>query len=460
MKKSLLVSSLATLLALTLVGCNNSGSSSSKGGSSSSASSSAAPSSSSQAPVADVPVVDGKTTFWFTLGDDSAVKTLSSYNSFFMVGSFNSWGTDTAAEFTNLAGTKVYYSQVEDTAIYTADSVFDTTKAGFQLTVGWNSTSGAPAAKLGADYTYKSDYCALYTDGTSHPCFDAPEDGKVELYGATKVTKTRTSTNSDELYEADPASIVHYQTFAKEKAAPVQIDDYKLQFTLNDKDAKDVSKPTWVKNIYATGGFDSWAAKIDADHVLTPTDKGVYTINFGTVYADVTIEFMIVCTTVNAAGEESTSFWANKLQDKNLTWTPGTADDGIGQPDPYTFAAWPADPDAGVDVTINLTVTDFPYAPADDTSVYTGIGVKGDFDGWGTTNAMTLTDGVWSFTYKLVPAKENTEFGFIEYVTAPSDKTTLWKAGTDGANLKVTVAKAALTVAVSGTFAAGFTVAA
>lgn len=373
----------------------------------------------------------------------------------------NGWDTTAASEFKVLAaGSNIYYTQVDNANFFTEAGVFDTTKAGFQLTIGWNSTSGAPAAKQGADYTYKCDYSALYTDGTSHPCFDAPVDGKVELYGATAVTKTRVSDNADELYEADPAKIVHYQTFAKQKAAPVKIDNYVLKTKIGATDSKGTAKPTWVKNFFATGSYDSWAGDMTAGKQLVADSDGYYSINMGTVYADVEIEYMIVCTTINAAGEESSSFWANKLQKDNLKWTPGTVDEGVGVTDEFTWTEWPADPDAGVKVTINLTCTDFPTARAEGLAAFTGIGVKGDFDGWSGPKAMTLAEGVWSYAFEKVPAKVDTEFGFVEYVAiTDADADMVFKGAATG-NLKVTVASEDITVTVSGSFAEGFAVAA
>lgn len=447
MKKSLLVSTLAAFMALGLVGCTGTGASSS-----SSATPSVTPSTS--VPTADIPVAEGKTSLWFTLGDDSAIKELKSWNSFFMVGSFNGWDTAKAAEFKNISGTKNYYTQIDTTSISKEDGSFDVTKEGFQLTIGWNASSGAPAAKQGADYTFKSDYCALYTDGTSHPLFGTPADSKLEIVGATKVVSNPSpiTDSADEKYMADTASIVHYQTFSKQKASPVKIDDYKMKFKIADKDSKGTAKPTWVSDFYATGSYDSWGGSVTDAYKLTKDAQGYYSITFGTVYADVTVEFMIVCTIKNSVGEVvPMGFWTYKLQAANLTWTPGTADEGVGEPDDYVWTEWPADPGSAVAVTMNLTVTDFPS----DAKYTGGISVKGAFDGW-SEHAMTkdTTSGVWSYTYPLVTPAADIEFGFNEYTKIDdADSAKHWFAAASG-NAKITI-EAACTVTVTGTIAGG-----
>ena len=123
-------------------------------------------------PSVDVPTEEGKITFYFTLGDDSI--TIPSYASVYMTGAAVSnfaadWVTGlNALEFTNKAGTKLYY------AIFDAATI-DTTKdkaLEYQLVLGYNKSSTLPDDKCGLAWvaSYKSNVCSSLGD-LNNPSF-------------------------------------------------------------------------------------------------------------------------------------------------------------------------------------------------------------------------------------------------------------------------------------------------
>lgn len=417
----------------------------------------------------EVPVAEGKYSIYFTLGDDSVVKTLSSYNSFFLTGTFCNWAekanavdttkpTEVAAEFQNLAGTKVYYVQIDKTQFQTSGEL-DKTKRGYQLTIGWNNTCGA-TSQAGIDWNYKADYNKLYT-GTQCPRLDYPTSGDlIELYGATAITADpnaatdgqRAGHEDDEKSIADPATVVHYQTFSEQKPAVVEVKGLKYKFKINDKDKAGTAKPSWVTGLYACGSYDKWNGAFDDEHKLTADTDGYYTITFGDSYAGVKIEFMVVAQTVNAAGTKSTGFWDYKLQGTNLAYTPADGDatnPTVTRVAAYSFEAWPGDPDQKYDVAISVTLTD--WASKKDSVV--GLGIKGAWESAWPMHKMTAgaTAGSFTFTIFQIPAGTY-EFGFATIDSA--DAQVDWI--NDGKNnLKFVCSATALTFAFTGTIAGG-----
>lgn len=447
------------LASLGLVACGGGGGSTSE-----------VPSSTTEGEGPVLPTEEGKYTLYFNLGAESTVQTLESYNSFFIVGAYNSWTTSTAAEFKLLEGsTNVYYTQIAVDGFQT-DGAWDATKSGYQLTVGWNASSNAPADKQGANYTYKADYNALYP-GAEHPRLAAPNDkGILDIVGYTEVT-TDPAGSGDEAHMGKDGTMVDYETFSKQPPAVVEMTGYTLKVKINDKDSKDVAMPTWVEGLYATGSYDGWSGKLDdetvaAAHKLTLGADGYYSIPFGKVYNGVTVEFMIIARTVKADGTKSTGFWDNKLQDANLTFTPISTDgitNGVGyigqDPDggdnPLTWNKWPTDPDAVTyDAVIQLTVTDFATDATADC-----LCIKGSFDGWAALHALTATDEANTYAITFNVAAGDYKFGVCgglttDGVIAQSEGTFNWVSGTDKADIPCTVTKAE-TIKYTGSFAAG-----
>ena len=414
-----------------------------------------------------VPVAEGKYSIYFTLGDSSPVQTLASYNSFFMTGTFCNWGedvvntekpTEVAAEFTNLAGTKVYYVQIDKTQFQT-EGALDKTKRGYQLTIGWNASCGSEA-QAGIDWNLKADYNKLYT-GTQCPRLDYPTSGDlIELYGATAImadpnpveSGQRAGHEDDEKAIADPSAIVHYQTFAEQKPALVQVTGLTYKVQIADLDKAGVAKPTWIADFYATGSFDGWNGAFDEAHKLTLVD-GYYSIPFGNCYVGVKIEFMIVAQIVNQAGVKSTSFWEHKLQGDNLGYTPAAGDatnPTVIRDAAYKFEAWPSDPDTKYGVTVGVTLTDWASA---DASVV-GLSIKGAYDGWATTTSMTAGEAAGVFSITIQMPAGHFEFGFLT-VNSTGDQVNWINDG--ASNLAIDVSATAISFAFTGTIAGGCT---
>lgn len=348
------------LAALGLAGCGGS-----NNGSSSVAPTSSSNNTSDSGSSVLPPVVEGKYTLYFHFKASDTVASIPSYNSPFITGAAFGWATTPfdetagtgAVELTALANSDIYYVQVAKTLFADADGNFDTTKRGYQLTLGWNASSNAPTDQQGIDWGYKADYNALYP-GTSHPLMDAPDaNGRVDIYGCTGAVIANPDVpdaTSDEHWMADPTTKVDYMTFAATKPAPTKILQRKFAFTIADKDAAGLARPDYVADFYATGSYDidstgsAWAAALDDAHKLTKDADGYYTISVGDVYSGVAIQYMVVCTVKNSAGTVvTTSFWANKAQNDNLKYTP-LSSDGDNYTEkldtPLTWAAWPSDP--------------------------------------------------------------------------------------------------------------------
>ena len=107
---------------------------------------------SSNPPVVDIQPTEGKTTFYFTM---SAPSELPSYTSVFLTGGFIQWHEKVgeAIEMQKQEGSNVYVGLVDELeAASTADKYYE-----FQLTLGYNATSGAPST--GVNWSYKSAEC-------------------------------------------------------------------------------------------------------------------------------------------------------------------------------------------------------------------------------------------------------------------------------------------------------------
>lgn len=105
-------------------------------------------------PAVDIQPTEGKTTFYFTMGEGSVE--LASYTSVFLTGGFLGWkeAVGQAVEMQKLAGSdNVYVGLVDELEVgSTADKYYE-----FQLTLGYNATSGAPST--GVNWSYKSAEC-------------------------------------------------------------------------------------------------------------------------------------------------------------------------------------------------------------------------------------------------------------------------------------------------------------
>lgn len=125
-------------------------------------------------PAVDVPIADGKTTFYFTMAEASVE--LPSYGSIYMTGGAVGWKTGyDAKEFTKLEGTSIYYVQIADADLnYAADQGYE-----YQLVVGYNSTANMPTASSGLQWVdaRKSVECAA-PGGLSNLSFEVKDGEK------------------------------------------------------------------------------------------------------------------------------------------------------------------------------------------------------------------------------------------------------------------------------------------
>lgn len=184
------------------------------------------------APSDDVPTEEGKITFKFTLSDASVQQ--EDYVSFFMTGKMLEWTTGTSAPvFTRLNDTNVYYTIVDVTIDPTAEGGLD-----YQLKLGYNENSGAPASEMGLTWSndsWKSDECAA-PGGVNNLAFEYAEGQQVIDLGT--------------------------HTFSTKAGKPVTVSP---TFVVNFKEA--VPEGTRVA-IY--GGFNNWT---DDNFMATEDNK-------------------------------------------------------------------------------------------------------------------------------------------------------------------------------------------
>jgi hypothetical protein len=130
----------------------------------------------------EVPVEEGKVTFYFTL-DSGSVEQLD-ITSYFMTGGIMDDGAGAwivgagSLEFAQLEGTDVYYVVTDKIPNPAADKGLD-----YQLLVGYNETSGMTGDGLGVVWNNerKSDQCLAFT-GLDNPSFEyAAGDQTVDL---------------------------------------------------------------------------------------------------------------------------------------------------------------------------------------------------------------------------------------------------------------------------------------
>ncbi|MBQ2493647.1 MAG: hypothetical protein II520_00240, partial [Bacilli bacterium] len=261
--------------------------------------------SSESTPAPELPVEEGKTTVWFQFkAREDGVTALESYVSPFITGNFAGWKTGMDNEDVNLrpvemtlleGTTDIYYCQIDNSRLHIAatETVEEHWDLSYQLTLGWNASSNAPAAQQGINWSYKADYNALQP-GDKHPVMDAPVDGKIFLYGGTELEEVpaeeQLAWDNGWDHRVVESAKLPYQTFAAQPAPVKQIENYEIAVEIADVDSKGVSKPSWVEEIYVTGAFKGWSSAFDADHLVTKGADGYYHVNLGTVYNQVTTE--------------------------------------------------------------------------------------------------------------------------------------------------------------------------
>ena len=402
-------------------------------------------------PVADADWVadyeeEGKMFFYFQLGTTPAVDGTAALTSFsswvspFVTGGFNAFAEADAPEMKAIEGHEGYYGVSIEWTFDPTTATADDKPYDYQLTLGYNSTSGAP--KLGIDWAYKSNEISASYGPVDNPNWQAG------------------------LSESGLSISLGTHSWSTEPPKPIIIEDYTREFFITDgtKDADGNYNPATVPS-YVTlriaGSMNAWDSALDSTaNVLTPVEgkAGYYTYNFGDVVKQSTIEYKVVATS-----SVSSDFWANTADLSAVTTTEGgnatfvaIGADDITESGPLTmiFSTWPADPAdvAPIDVTIKVTLTD--YVEGD-------VTVNGSFNAWTDGIAMTAVDGedkTYTATLVDVNAPGKVEFQFrvtngtdIKYVGAT--------AGEDGSQpnlaLNLVAADDGTTKAYTGTIATG-----
>lgn len=312
----------------------------------------------------EIPVEEGKTTVWFQFkAREDGVQALESFVSPFITGKFAEWNTNMAnenvnlrpVEMTLLEGTEdIYYCQIDSERFHFAekDGVPEHYDYSYQLTLGWNASSNAPATSQGINWSYKADYNALQP-GDKHPVMDAPVDGKIFLYGGDELEEVpeeeRLAWDNGWDHRVVESAKLPYQTFEKQPGPVKEIENYEIAVEIADVDSKGVSKPSWVEGIYVTGAFKGWSSGFDADHLVEPGTDGYYHINLGNVYNGVTTDIKFVC---KVTGQPDDGFWTyGCTADGNVAVTPlsifeGQVDNSLTHEGdgPLVWYEWPADP--------------------------------------------------------------------------------------------------------------------
>ena len=240
----------------------------------------------------DVPVEEGKVTFFFTDSENSVE--LDSYSSYFLTGGFIGFATGLdALEMTKLEDTNVYYviTDAPDTTLTQGNE--------YQIVRGYNASSTMATAKQGLQWVdaYKSDE-ELTCTALENPTFTyTAGDNKIDLGTHTFSTKV--------------------------SAPAASLNNYTLRFTFT------TSVPTYGQPMIF-GSFSGWKTPSDSktdeenkqiinDAKLTTVDpdRKVWTKTFETMYAD-TYEYKLL---VEYTTAETSITWNNvDGNDQNLSF--------------------------------------------------------------------------------------------------------------------------------------------
>lgn len=393
---------------------------------------------------------EGKMFFYFQLGTTpaadgtAALTSFSSWVSPFVTGAFNTFAETDAPEMKAVEGHDGYYGVSIDWA-YDPTTATDEKPYDYQLTLGYNSTSGAP--KLGIDWTFKSNEISASYGPVDNPNWQAG------------------------LSESGLSINLGSHSWSTEPPKPVILEDYTREFFITDgtKDAEGNYNPATVPS-YVTlriaGSMNGWDDGLDSTtNVLTPVEgkAGYYTYNFGDVVKQSAIEYKVVATS-----SISSDFWANAADLSAVTTTDGgnatfvaIGADDITESGPLTmiFSTWPADPAdvAPIDVTIKVTLTD--YVEGD-------VTVNGSFNAWTDGIAMTAVEGeekTYTATLEGVNAPGKVDFQF-RVINGTDTKYVGATVGEDGSQpnlvLNLLPADDGTTKAYTGTIATGVALAA
>lgn len=239
------------------------------------------------------PVVEGKTAIYFKVAEDSVE--LPSWCSYFLTGVWNGWATsaDGAIEMQKLEGTDdIFYGYIDgyDDSAYAADR-------GYQLTMGYNASSGLGADSLGINWSYKALSNASWP-GVEHPTFNAPENGEIHLLANYKTGEVE-------------------DTFKWSAALPepIVLHNYTVKFTVSADVAVGLTGD--VKGLAYKGTTNGWG------YTELTESEGVYSFTVPEIIANSTYEMCVAPVTA-----------AKVLDDKyNLTGTGTKNDDSVDAED-------------------------------------------------------------------------------------------------------------------------------
>lgn len=353
-KRSFLV--LLTAGLLMLAGCNK-GSGTSQDASSASGSQGSQSGQSSQGGSSqgggdvEVPVEAGKTTFYITVGADSVA--LPDYGGYYLTGSFcelDAWPTEAGdpnvVELKKLDGSEnVYYGQL--------GKELEVKEYAYQLTMGYNETSGAP--KTGVNWSYKSVPCQA-ADGKFTPV--AGE--------AINLGEHTWDTNLPEVKMVDDVTVsIEFAT-----AAPAYV------------------------GVYYVGSYNGWDNTTPADHLMTAdADRKVFTFHFDSVLlASQEVQILVEYADVTAFT------WGNKLLNGGENYILGILRKHAGQTISlndlcfegealdFDFATKLPDPTA-------ITYVDLTVKVVADAAITGGLAFAGAFNSW-ADSALETSDNI------------------------------------------------------------------
>ena len=328
MKKSFLV--LAAALSLGLAACGNQ----------------PAPSGPS------VPTEAGKVTFYFEMAENEAAVEVPEYCNVFLTGAFAGWKTAVGEAVTMQPleeGSNIWYGQWEGDYTTIADK-------GYQLTIGYSATSGAPST--GVNWSYKSAECQEGSgdSGVENLEFVLSEDGLTANLGSH-----------------------HWE----EKPGPVVLAE---NVTVSIKLSEAV--PTYA-TIYMPGSLTGW--KCDANDAMTPsTDRKTWTKTFAVVAVN-NYEIKVLAEYTKAYDNDKVKFGWNAILDDgteghgnySLNVLRGDANHTINlnekanEGEDFEFD-WSKLPDPALFIKLNFKV-EFGAALADTLTTWYAIG---NFNGW------------------------------------------------------------------------------
>lgn len=368
----------------------------------------------------DVPVEEGKVTFFFTDSENSVE--LDSYSSYFLTGGFIGFATGLdALEMTKLEDTNVYYviTDAPDTTLTQGNE--------YQILRGYNASSTMATAKQGLQWVdaYKSDE-ELTFEALANPSFTyTAGDNTIDLGTHTFSTKVSAP------------------------AAP--LNNYTLRFTFT------TSVPTYGQPMIF-GSFSGWRTPSDSntdevnkqiinDAKLSTVDpeRKVWTKTFETMYAD-TYEYKLL---VEYTTAETSITWNNvDGNDQNLPFTVMQIDGDNYTLDVVTDATM--DFDAKLPDPSRTAKIKFIFANSGTAGFAEGVapGICGNFTSWkytalnsdGDFYSLELTVVVGDFQCGIINMNE----GGTSWVNAIK--------GLDGGNISFTTTLETKTVTITADY--------